>query len=95
MDQINSLGVLATNAGAIIVVTLIVQFTKTLIPKTLNTRLYVLLLSLLVLLAGTAAMNPTVEGFGLILVNMWIVAISCMGAYDLTFKSADVAKKLE
>ena len=93
MEEIVSVASLATNAVAIFVVTLIVQYTKGMIPASLNTRVYVLILSLVVLCVGTAFSNPTVEGFILAVFNSIIVSLACMGTYDATFRTLDERKK--
>ena len=85
MEQIISVAYLATNAGAILFVLLVAQYTKPLLPQRFSVRLYVLILSLIILLAATAFVEPTMEGFFLAVINSFIVAAAAMGAYENTF----------
>jgi len=85
---------LATVAGASAAVLLILQFTKTLLPAKFPTRLAAFILSVVILEVATAIAGGTPEQYGIGIINAVIVATAAMGAYELTFKSSDDAKKL-
>jgi hypothetical protein len=94
MDPI-TIAQLLTVPGAIIAVLLIVQVVKPMLPK-VNTRLMVLILSLLIVITANVlvgAVTPT-EIF-LAVLSAFSVTVGAMGAYDTTFKKLDDAKKVD
>lgn len=85
---------LGTLAGAMAAVLVIVQYVKPLIPK-LDTRVLALIVSVVILEAATAISGGTVQDYGLAILNAILVASAAMGAYEVTFKTADEKKKTE
>lgn len=81
-------GYLATTAGATAAVLLIVQYTKGLLDKVghVHTRLYVYILSLLILAGARAfTMSIGVKDIPLLIINAVVVATAAMGSYEITF----------
>lgn len=88
---------LATIAGATAAVVLIVQFLKLPLDHIwkIPTRIVVYLIALLILLIATAfTTGLTPQNAILTAVNAFIVALSAMGAYELTFKKYDIKREL-
>lgn len=89
MEEFTDLGFLVTNAGAIIMVTLIVQFLKLPLDKLwrVPTRFIVFAITLILLFCIRALMGP-VDGKMILLtvLNSVIVTLACMGTYEVTFK---------
>ena len=88
---------LATPAAAIAAVLLIVQYTKGTVDKVFGripTRLFVLLLSLLIVLGAQAATEGvTWADAPLVALNGFVVAFAAMGAYETTFAKRDAEKE--
>ena len=88
---------LATIAGATAAVVLIVQFLKLPLDKVwkIPTRIVVYIMALVILLIATAFNTGlTPQSAILTAVNAFIVALSAMGAYELTFKRYDIKREL-
>ncbi len=92
MNELMTWTNLGTLAGATAAVLLIVQYLKPLLPK-LPTRILALGLAVVILEATTAIMGAPPEAYGLALLNAVLVASSSMGAYEVTFRPVDDAKK--
>jgi hypothetical protein len=84
---------LLTLAGATAAVLLILQFTKPLLPPKFPTRLAAVLLAFVILEVATAVSGGTLEQYGIAVFNAFLVATGAMGAYEVTFKAGDDAKK--
>lgn len=87
---------LGTMAGAVMAVTLIVQFLKLKADKVWNipTRYIVYAISLLVLFAVmyfTEVITP--EKIVLMILNAFVVATASMGTYEITFAKLDKSKE--
>ena len=81
---------LATVAGCAAATLLIVQFTKSLIPDSFPTRIYVYIVALLIMLAATHfTTGLTADSAILVVLNSFVAATSALGTYDLTFKAMD------
>lgn len=83
-NEFMSLEVLATFAGLVTAVALIVQFTKSLIKKKFDdvyVRVYALVISL-ILTFIFAGMGNNIDGIVLTIINAIIVAVAAMGAYE-------------
>lgn len=88
---------LATIAGATAAVVLIVQFLKLPLDHIwkIPTRIVVYIMALVILLIATAfTTGLTPQSAILTAVNAFIVALSAMGAYELTFKKYDIKREL-
>ena len=89
---------LITPAAASAAVLLIVQFTKAPVDKLLGkipTRLFVLVLSLLIVLGAQAFGGDGLswQNLPLALINSVVVAAAAMGEYELIFAGADKKKR--
>lgn len=87
---------LATIAGATLATLLIVQLLKLPIDKVwkIPTRIIAYFIALIVMIAATYfTQGLTWSNVGLAIMNAVIVALSAMGAYELTFRKVDDAKK--
>ena len=87
---------LATIAGATLATLLIVQLLKLPLDKVwkIPTRIVAYFIALIVMLAATYfTQGLTWSNAGLAVLNAVIVALSAMGAYELTFRKVDDAKK--
>lgn len=85
MNEFMSLEVLATFAGLVTAVTIIVQFTKSIVKKNFGdsiVRLYAFVIAL-VLTFIFAKTGTGVEGILLTIINSIIVAIASMGGYEI------------
>ncbi len=85
MNEFMTLEILATFAGLVAAVGIIVQFTKQIITNKFSdaiVRLYTLAISL-VLTFVFAGSGAGVENILLTVINAIIVAISAMGAYEI------------
>lgn len=94
MEDLQTLATLGTTVGAAGSTLMIVQYVKPMLPK-LDTRLMVLILA--VLLTQIAAIWVGEGGWAshlIALINGFSAATSAMGAYEVTFKKSDVAKKV-
>ena len=81
---------LATVAGCAAATLLIVQFTKSLIPDAVPTRVYVYFWALAIMLAATYfTAGLSADSAILVILNSFVAATSALGAYDLTFARAD------
>lgn len=83
-NEFFTLEMLATFAGLVAGVTLIVEFTKPMIKKKLSdgwVRLYVLAISLILTFAF-ARSGTGVQGVILTIINSILVALTSMGAYE-------------
>ena len=89
---------LGTNAGAVAMVLLIVQFIKAPLDKVwkIPTRALVYALALVILLAADAILHTlTWESVTLCLFNAVVVSAGSMGAYEMTFAKLDEKKEIE
>ena len=87
---------LATIAGATLATLLIVQLLKLPIDKVwkIPTRIVAYFIALIVMIAATYfTQGLTWSNVGLAIMNAVIVALSAMGAYELTFSKVDEKKK--
>lgn len=94
MDEMMNWTSLGTLAGATAATLLIVQYLKPFLAK-LDTRLFALIVAIVLMVATTAITGGTVEAYGLALLNGVLVASAAMGSYQVTFAPADVAKKAD
>lgn len=96
MNELVSWAGLGTFAGAVTAVLLLTQFFKPMsIFQKIDTRLLSWIFALVILLAVTVLSNAPAGNYFIAVLNSVLVATSAMGAYEVTFKSADTAKKLE
>lgn len=85
MNEFMTLETLATFAGLVTAVALIVQFTKSLIKKKFNdayVRVYALVVSL-ILTFIFAGEGYSIDGIVLTVINAVIVTIAAMGGYEI------------
>lgn len=94
MNELMDWNTLGTLAGATAAVLLITQYIKPLLPK-INTRVIAGILALIILELATAISGGAMEDYILAILNSVLVASSAWGAYQVTFKPSDDAKKLE
>ena len=98
MNEFTNWAALVTLPGAMIIVLLIAQYTKAWIPQTFDTRLYVLILSLVVTQAAAFVLGWTLPEHLLMVINAFFVAAAAMGSYgENAFKfkqSDDEAKRI-
>ena len=84
-----------TLPGATIVVLLIAQYTKAWIPTKVDTRLYVLLLSIAITQIALLMIGVPWRDHVLMVINAFVVAMAAIGGYQedaFRFKSADENK---
>ena len=88
---------LATVAGCAAATLLVVQFTKSMIPDAIPTRLYVYFIALLIMMAATYIVNDGLApgDVMLVVVNSFVAATSALGTYDLTFAGMDAKAKVD
>jgi uncharacterized protein with PQ loop repeat len=85
MNEFMTLEILATFAGLVTAVALIVQFTKSLVKKKFNdvyVRVYALIISL-ILTFIFAGEGYSIDGIVLTVINAVIVTITAMGGYEV------------
>lgn len=93
MTEISTWAGLATTVGATAAVLLITQYTKGLFPK-LNTRLYVLLLSIIITQTTSFILGGTWQDHALMIISAFVVAASAMGSYEVSpFSKMDEEKE--
>ena len=92
MNEFTNWAALVTLPGAMVVVLLIAQYTKGWIPQKFDTRLYVLLLSVVVTQLAAFMLGWAWQEHILMVINAFAVAAGSMGTYEQTFKKVDVAK---
>jgi hypothetical protein len=84
---------LLTVAGATAAVLLITQYIKPWLPK-LDTRALVFILSILLTQGASFIIGTSWQEHIIMFLNAFVVATAAMGAYEVTFKKSDEAKKL-
>lgn len=85
-DNFMSIETLATFAGLVTAVTLIVQFTKSLVKSTFKEDVYVRLYTFIVALGLSfvfARAGTSMEGAILTIINAIIVSVAAMGTYEV------------
>ena len=92
MEELTSLAILGTVAGATTMTLLIVQIIKGLLPA-INTRLIVLIVALVLTQIPAFFIGADVQAHLIAVFNGLITTVSAMGTYEVTFKAGDEAKK--
>jgi membrane protein required for beta-lactamase induction len=93
MDELTTLATLGTVAGAAAITLVIVQYIKPLLPK-IDTRLMVLVIALLLTqVAAIFTGAGDLQVHLLAVLNAFVAATSAMGAYEVTLRKGDEAKK--
>ena len=92
MNEFTNWAALVTLPGAIVAVLLIVQYTKSWVPAKFDTKLYVLLWSLVLTQAAAFMLGWAWQEHVLMIINAVAVAAGAMGSYDQTFRKSDEAK---
>ena len=85
-DNFMSMETLATFAGLVTAVTLIVQFTKSLVKSTFKGDIYVRLYTLIIALGLSfvfARAGIGIEGTILTIINAVIISVAAMGTYEV------------
>lgn len=86
MEQVNDLATILSVAGTSAFVLLVTQYFKPYFKHTLNVRLFVLILSLVIQIGLTIVLvGADIQQLILAVVNSFISATSAMGAYEATF----------
>lgn len=96
-DEFMTVEVLATFAGLVAAVSVIVQFTKSIVKKNLGdgwVRLYAFVISL-VLTFIFARCGEGVQGVVLTIINAILISIASMGAYESIADPKAEKKKVE
>ena len=90
MEQVNDLATILSVAGTSAFVLLVTQYLKPYFKHTLNVRLFVLILSLVIQIGLTIVLvGADIQQLILAVVNTFISATSAMGAYEATFAKAE------
>lgn len=91
MENLITIEYLGTYAGAIVVVTLLTQFLKSLLPK-INTRLICWAIAIIVEIGLGIITRVDAAGYFLAFLNSISIAVGAMGAYQLTLEKLDKKK---
>ena len=94
MEDFLTWEILATSVGAVLVVTTATQYLKPLFKK-LNTRLLVLIESVIIMVIVTAFQRGGAFDYVLALINSFLIMSSALGLYEVSFAKLDQKKKEE
>jgi len=93
MNEFTNWASLVTLPGAMIAVLMIVQYTKSWLPEKFDTKLYVLIWSLVITQGAAFILGWSWQDHILMIINGGAVAFGAFGSYEQTFKKSDTIKK--